>query len=70
MKNVAIKLVWATTLYVFGFAVLCQTEVSFKFLIGSMIFGFLLIPFMVYKVLSDNYASNKTFDQWYEDYPV
>ncbi|WP_136668457.1 hypothetical protein [Flavobacterium sp. H122] len=68
MKNFAIKLVWATTLYVFAFAVLCQTQVSYKLLIALLFFGYLLIPFMVYIVLSDKYKSSKTFQDWYEDY--
>lgn len=68
MKNFAIKLVWATTLYVFGFAVLCQTQVSYKLLVTLLFFGYLLIPYMVYIVLSDKYKSSKTFQDWYEDY--
>jgi hypothetical protein len=26
--------------------------------------------FTVYKVLTDKYSTNKTFDDWYEDHPV
>lgn len=68
MKNFAIKLVWATTLYVFAFAALCQTQVSVNFLMIMLLFGYLLIPLTVYIVLTDNYKSSKTFEDWYEDY--
>ncbi|MGX7667007.1 hypothetical protein [Flavobacterium pedocola] len=70
MKNVAMKMVWATTLYLIAFAVLCQLNVSLPALIGLLFLGFLLIPFMVYKVLTDDYTTSKSFDDWYEDYPM
>lgn len=68
MKSVAMKWVWATTFYVFGFAILCQTNSSYNLLIGLLLFGFLLIPYMVYRVLTDNYTTPKTFEDWYEDH--
>ncbi len=67
MKNYAITLVWATTLFVFAFALLCQTDVSYNLLMGLLLFGFLLIPYMVYTVLTDDYTTTKTFQDWYED---
>lgn len=70
MKNFAIKLVWFTTLYVFIFAGLCQLNVPLQVLIISLIFGYFLILFMVYKVLKDKYTTTKTFKDWYEDHPM
>jgi hypothetical protein len=35
-----------------------------------MLLGFLLILFMVYKVLKDKYSATKTFKDWYEDLPM
>lgn len=67
MKNYAITLVWATTLFVFAFALLCQADVSYNLLMGLLLFGFLLIPYMVYIVLTDDYSTTKTFQDWYED---
>lgn len=69
MKNPAVKWVIITTIYVFAFAVLTQLSNSFKILIPVLIFGQLLILFMVYKVLTDNFQSTKDFDSWYEDCP-
>ena len=70
MKNFAIKLVWLTTIYVFVFIGLCQTNTSLSVLMGLYIIGIFLIPFMVYKVLCDNYTTLKTFKDWYEDHPT
>jgi hypothetical protein len=70
MKNFAIKLVWFTTIYVFVFAGLCKTNVPLPLIMGLHLIGFILIPFMVYTVLRDNYKTTKTFKDWYEDHPM
>jgi hypothetical protein len=69
MKNFAIKLVWFTTIYVFVFAGLCQTNIILPVLMGLYCMGVPLILFMVYTVLHDDYKTSKTFKDWYEDYP-
>ena len=70
MKNFTMKLVWMTTVYVFVFAALNQTNVNIRILLLMHSIGFILIPFMTYTVLTDNYTTNKTFKDWYEDHPV
>jgi hypothetical protein len=70
MKNFAIKLVWFTTIYAFIFAGLCQTNVSLPVIMSMYGIGNLLILFMVYIVLHDNYKTNKTFKDWYGDHFV
>lgn len=70
MKNFAIQFVWFTTLYVFIFAGLCQFNIPLAVLISLLIFGHLLILFMVYTVLKDKYTTTKTFKDWYEDHPM
>jgi len=70
MKNFVIKLVWFTTVYVFLFAGLCQTKTPLPIISSLFIVGSFLIPYMVYKVLHDNYKTSKTFKDWYNDYPV
>ncbi len=69
MKNFAIKLVWFTTLVVFMTTILAQTSVDRQIFLVLIITGPLLIMYMVYRVLKDNYHTNKTFNDWYEDYP-
>lgn len=68
MKNFAIKLVWFTTIYVFVFAGLCQTNIFLPVLMGFYSIGALLILFVVYTVLRDDYKTSKTFKDWYEDH--
>ena len=70
MKNFAIKLVWLTTLYLVVFTVLCQYNTPYAVLFSMLVVGQLLLLFMVYKVLTDNYTTDKTFKDWYEDRPV
>ncbi|MFL9830662.1 hypothetical protein ABS764_07350 [Flavobacterium sp. ST-87] len=70
MKNFAIKLVWFTTAYVFFFAVLNQTNVDLRIIMSLHIVGVFLIPYLTYTVLTDNYKTDKTFKDWYEDHPM
>ena len=70
MKNFAIKVVWFTTAIVFDFAGLCQTNIALPLLLAVLIFGELLILFMVYMVMTDTYTTTKTFKDWYEDHPM
>lgn len=70
MKNFAIKLVWFTTVFVFIFVGLCQTNIALPILLSLVIFGELLILFMVYTVLTDKYTTTKTFKDWYVDHPM
>lgn len=34
------------------------------------VLGQVLVVLMVYKVLTDNYTTNKTFEHFYEDKPI
>ena len=70
MKNFAIKLVWFTTIYVFIFAGLCQTNIPLPILMTAYCVGIPLILLMVYSVLNDDYTTSKTFKDWYEDKPM
>ncbi|WP_278034987.1 hypothetical protein [Flavobacterium nitratireducens] len=70
MKNFAMKLLGFTTAYVFVFATLNQTNVNIRILLMMHSIGFILIPLMSYTVLTDNYTTNKTFKDWYEDHPM
>ena len=69
MKNFAIKLVWFTTLFAVVFAGLSQTNIAISTAIVLFIVGQLLVIYMVYTVLTDNYSTAKTFKNWYEDHP-
>lgn len=70
MKNLAIKLVWFTTFFVFSFAVISQTNISFTILFCLLLVGDFLILLMIYAVLSDKYSTQKKFKDWYKDHPM
>jgi hypothetical protein len=70
MKNFAIKLVWFTTIFVFVFAGLNQTNTPIPIIMMLFLIGNILIPFMVYIILTDKYTTTKTFKDWYEDNPM
>ncbi|MNE31135.1 hypothetical protein D3C80_1246830 [compost metagenome] len=70
MKNFVIKLVIFTTVYVLVFAGLSQTNAPLSILMLLYSIGIILILFMVYSVLHDDYKTSKTFKDWYNDHPV
>ncbi len=57
-----IVLVTLTGLAVFNF--------SFSLVFYITVGGQFLLLFSVYKVLTDDYTTDKTFDDFYEDHPV
>jgi len=67
MKNFAIKFVWFTALVVFATTILAQTSVDSQIFLFLIITVPLLIMYMVYRVLKDNYHTNQTFKNWYAD---
>lgn len=69
MKNFAMKLVWFTTFVVFFHAVIAQTSVYERVFFIFVLVGPVLIMYTVYRVLIDNYHTDKTFEDWYEDVP-
>ncbi len=69
MKNTAINLIWATTIVLVAITILSSLNFSFPLIFYLVVFGQLLLIFTVYKVLTDHYKTDKTFDNWYEDHP-
>ena len=69
MKSTAIRLVWLTTIVLIAVAILSSLNFSFSLIFYLVVFGQLLLIFTVYKVLTDDYKTDKTFDNWYEDHP-
>ena len=59
-----------TTLLLVTVAVLVFYNFSFPVVLSAVVIGQAWWILTVYKVLTDNYSTDKTFDDWYEDYPV
>jgi TRAP-type C4-dicarboxylate transport system permease small subunit len=70
MKSSAMFWVGATTLVLILVTVMATMNFSFSWVFYITVLGQLMIVFMVYKVLTDNYKTLKTFEDFYEDYPV
>jgi hypothetical protein len=70
MKNTALRLVWATTFVLVVLTIMAQLNFPFSWIFFLTLFGQGLLIYTVYKVLTDNYTTDKTFDDWYEDHPM
>ncbi len=70
MKTSAMFWVGATTLVLFTVTIMAAMNFPFNWVFYVTVFGQLMIVYMVYKVLTDEYTTNKTFKDFYEDYPI
>lgn len=70
MKISGIALLILTTIILLLLTILASINFSFGILFYLMCFGQIMLIFTVYKVLTDNYTTNKTFEDMYEDRPV
>ena len=70
MKNTAIFLVVFNTVFLFILMLLSRTPIAFHWMFYLTMIGQALVILMVYKVLTDKYTTDKTFEHFYEDYPV
>lgn len=68
MKSFPIFLLILTSVVLVLLTVFSFLGFPFGFLFYLMCFGQLLLIFTVYKVLTDNYVTEKTFEDLYEDY--
>lgn len=70
MKSYVHKLVVFTTAFLVIYIVLAHYGLSFTALFAMCIAGQAFTIYMAYKVLTDDYKTDKTFDDSYEDKPV
>lgn len=70
MKNTAFIFLGITTLVLVLVAVLSALNTAFPLVFYLTCVGQALLIFTVYKVLTDDYKTDKTFDDWYEDNPM
>ncbi len=62
--------VWATTLALVTVTIMAVMNFPFNWVFYVTVLGQIMIVIMVYKVLTDNYRVNKTFEDFYNDYPI
>lgn len=59
-----------TTLLLITVAVMVFYNLSYEIIFFTVLAGQAWWLLTVYKVLTDDYSTDKTFDDWYEDKPV
>lgn len=59
-----------TTLLLITVAAMVFYNVNYPIVFTAVLLGQAWWIFTVYKVLTDDYTTDKTFDDWYEDYPI
>ncbi|WP_168731276.1 hypothetical protein [Robertkochia marina] len=70
MKSTAMVMVILVTLFLVLLTAFSQMDIRPDIIFFLMMLGQLLVIFMVYMVLTDNYTTTKTFEDWYEDHPI
>ncbi len=70
MKVSAMPMVFITSVILLLITIMVVMNVSFAWIFYLTCFGQIMVIVMVYKVLKDQYTTNKTFNDFYEDYPI
>lgn len=70
MQGTAMFWVGITTLLLFTVTIMVAMDFPFNWVFYLTVLGQVLIVYMVYKVLTDNYTTDKTFEDFYEDHPI
>ncbi|QQX75794.1 MULTISPECIES: hypothetical protein [Aequorivita] len=66
----AITYLVVTTFVLITVAIFAAMDFPFSWVFYLTVFGQAFLVFSVFKVLNDNYTTNKTFEDFYEDYPI
>ena len=69
MKINALFWVYLVTAILVILTISSQLGTSFKWIFTGTLIGQLLLLTMVYKILTDDYETDKTFEDFYEDRP-
>lgn len=69
MKTNGLFWVYLVTAVLVILTVSSQLGTSFKWIFTGTLIGQLLLLTMVYKILTDDYETDKTFEDFYEDRP-
>lgn len=70
MENKAMYRVAITTVILITVTIMAAMNFSFYWVFYLTVLGQIMVVNMVYKVLADNYTTNKTFKDLYEDHPM
>ena len=70
MKTSPFIYIGITTVILVMITVMCTLDFDFSWVFYLTVIGQVFLVIMVYKVLKDNYTTDKTFDHFYEDRPI
>ena len=70
MKPLGLTLLFITTLLLIMVIILSGINSSFNLIFCLTVSGQLLFVYTVYKILTDDYTTDKTFNDYYEDHPI
>lgn len=70
MKIPVMFYVAITTLLLITLVIMVTMDVSLNWVFYVTVLGQVLVGVMAYKVLTDKYDTDKTFDDFYEDHPI
>ncbi|MAN58770.1 MAG: hypothetical protein CMC08_02910 [Flavobacteriaceae bacterium] len=70
MKLSAMTLVGVSTLLLVTVVVFATMNLAFSWVFYLTVIGQAIFGYTVYKVLTDEYSTDKTFDDFYEDRPI
>lgn len=70
MKNSAMFWVAATTLVLVTVTIMAAMNFPFNWVFYVTVLGQVMMVYMVYRVLTDDYTTDKTFADFYEDNPI
>ncbi|WP_111685092.1 hypothetical protein [Winogradskyella tangerina] len=59
-----------TTILLITITIMSAMDFPFNWVFYLTVIGQILVVVMVYKVLTDNYTTDKTFEHFYEDRPI
>lgn len=70
MRQSALFYIVITTILLVAVAVMVFYNLSYDLIFYTVLAGQAWWLLTVYKVLTDDYTTDKTFDNWYEDHPI
>jgi TRAP-type C4-dicarboxylate transport system permease small subunit len=70
MKTSAMFWVGTTTIVLLTVTIMAAMNFPFNWVFYITVLGQVMIVYMVYRVLTDTYSTNKTFKDFYEDFPI
>ena len=70
MNSSAMFWVGATTLVLITVTIMASMGFPFNWVFYATVLGQIMVVYMVYRVLTDNYQTDKTFEDFYEDRPI